>query len=196
MPLAYTVGKRCFRMRGSALRTFLTIHIYAGLVGPILVVLHTGHKFDNPLGVLLTAMTLSVVLSGFVGRYLLRQTTYRMQEKQDELARFQSVFDAVQNALGEQAEQVGMQTVRRGVFLSALLPWAVRNRQLRDTGRQGVQLARAMAVLEVSMALHKQIRRWFRVWMRFHLTLTTVLYLLLAMHVFVVFYYGLRWLPE
>jgi hypothetical protein len=42
VPLAYTVGKRCFQMRGSALRTFLTLHIYAGLVGPILVVLQPG----------------------------------------------------------------------------------------------------------------------------------------------------------
>lgn len=196
VPLAYTVGKRCFRIRGSALRPFLTLHIYAGLVGPILVVLHTGHKFDNPLGVLLTTMTLIVVLSGFVGRYLLRQTTRRLQEKQDDLAQFQPVFDTVRRELAEQAEQGGVQNVRRSVFLSGIFPWAVRDPLLRAIGRKGVQLAKAMAVLEVSLALHEQIRWWFRLWMRFHLTLTTVLYLLLATHIFVVSYYGLRWLPE
>lgn len=32
VPLAYSVAKRLFRVRGSSLRTFLAIHIYAGLV--------------------------------------------------------------------------------------------------------------------------------------------------------------------
>jgi hypothetical protein len=196
VPLAYSMAKRLFGMRGSTLRPFLTLHIYAGIVGPILVLLHTGHKFDNPLGVLLTMMTLIVVLSGFVGRSLLQQTTRHLREKQEELARFQPVFDEVQQEMAVQAERTSPQRARRSLFLSAMLPWVIRDPELRTVARRGVQLTRAMAVLEVSVMLHEQMRRWFKWWMRFHLTLTTVLYLLLVAHVVVVTYYGLRWLPE
>lgn len=195
VPLAYTMAKRLFGMRGGTLRPFLTLHIYAGMIGPILVMLHTGHKFDNPLGVLLTMMTLIVVLSGFVGRYLLQQATRQLHEKQAELAQFQPAFDSLQHAVAAQAEQVGLQRARRSLWLSTIAPWAIRDPDLRAVGRRSVQLARAMALLEVSVMLHEQIRRWFKWWMRFHLTLTAVLYLLLIAHVLVVTYYGLRWLP-
>ena len=53
------------------MRTLLTVHIYTALCGSILVLLHTGHKFDSPLGMALTVMVLLVVLSGFIGRYLM-----------------------------------------------------------------------------------------------------------------------------
>lgn len=122
VPLAYTMAKRLFGMRGSTLRAFLTLHIYAGIIGPILVLLHTGHKFDNPLGVLLTMMTLIVVLSGFVGRYLLQQTTRQLHEKQEELARFQPAFDAVQHEVAVQAERTGLQRAWRSLWLSAVFP--------------------------------------------------------------------------
>jgi hypothetical protein len=195
VPLAYTVAKRLLGIRGSALRTFLTLHIYAGLIGPIFVVLHTGHKFDNPLGIMLTLMTLIVVLSGFVGRYLLQQTTHLLREKRTELAGFQPAFDAVRHEIVQQAEQIGLRKVRQSVFLRAVLPWAMRNHQFRGIGQKGVELAEAMAVIEVSILLHEKMRSGFRLWMRFHLGLTTILYLLLAAHIVIVAYYGLRWLP-
>ena len=195
VPLAYTLAKRLFRIRGRALRSFLTLHIYAGIIGPILVMLHTGHKFDNPLGVLLTMMTLIVVLSGFVGRYLLQQTTRQLRDKQAELARFQPAWDAAQHEMAVQIARMGLQYARRSLFCSALVPWAVRDPALRTVGQRGMQLARAMAMLEVSILLHAQVRRWFRWWLRVHLTLSTVLYVLLGAHVVIVTYYGLRWLP-
>jgi hypothetical protein len=195
IPLVHMGVKRLLGVRGNALRTWLTLHIYAGLVGPILVLLHTGHKFNNPLGVLLTLMTLIVVLSGFVGRSLLQQTSKHLREKRDDLARFQPAFDALQDVITRQVEQVGLWPTRRYLFVSVVCPWAIRSPQLREIGRQGTSITGAMAVLEVSIALHERMQRWFKWWMRVHLTLTTVLYLLLAMHIFVVSYYGWRWFP-
>ncbi len=52
-----------------SMRTLLAFHLYTALLGSILVLLHTGHKFVSPLGMALTAMVLLVVLSGFIGRY-------------------------------------------------------------------------------------------------------------------------------
>ena len=52
---AYSVVKRVRiikrRVTGwMSMRTLLTFHIYTALIGSILVLLHTGHKFDSPLG--------------------------------------------------------------------------------------------------------------------------------------------------
>ena len=76
VPLAYSLVKRVKWIqdrvwRRVTMRTLLAWHIYAGILGPILALLHTGHKFNSPLGIALTAMMLLVVLSGFTGRYLL-----------------------------------------------------------------------------------------------------------------------------
>jgi len=196
VPLIYFVAKRLLRVRGFSLRTFLAIHIYAGLVGPILVILHTGHKFDNPVGVLLTTMTLIVVLSGFVGRYLLQACSRTLGEKRAERDRLEALLGAVHTRLATVASNAGEQALGRppGV-LAAVFPFATRDPAGRAALEEGRELAGAGAMLDTSIALHEQMQRWFRLWMRFHLGLTAVLYLLLAAHVLIVSYYGLRWLP-
>ena len=196
VPLIYSMVKRLFRMRGSSLRTFLAIHIYAGLVGPILVILHTGHKFDNPVGVLLTIMTLIVVLSGFVGRYLLQACSRTLGEKRAERDRLEALLGASHTRLATEVSNSGERAPGRfpGI-LAALFPFAMRDPGVRAALEEGSALAGVGAMLDTSIALHEQMQRGFRLWMRFHFGLTAVLYLLLAAHVLIVSYFGLRWLP-
>ena len=196
VPLAYAVAKRFFSLRGESLRSFLAVHIYAGLLGAILAVLHTGHKFENPLGVLLTAMMMIVVLSGFVGRYLLEQCGRQLGEKRRERGALEPAFVAARRDMATLARASGYRSTGRAVWLATLFPWAIRHRQLREATKRSVRIVDAMATLDASIALHDQMQRWFRRWMRFHLTLTTAFYLLLTAHILVVTYYGLRWLPE
>ena len=61
VPLAYLFVKRIKWLRSRvkkrvSMRTLLAWHVYAGIIGPILVLLHTGHKFVSPLGITLTTM--------------------------------------------------------------------------------------------------------------------------------------------
>jgi hypothetical protein len=195
VPLLYSVAKRVFRVRGPSLRTFLAIHIYAGLVGPILVLVHTGHKFDNPVGVLLTTMTLIVVLSGFVGRYLLQACSRTLAEKRREREGLDARLEASHAQLASAVEQSGRPTSQGPGVLAALFPSAVGAPGVRVALGNARELAGAAAILDASIALHAGLQRWFRLWMRFHLALTAMLYLLLAVHVLIVSYYGLRWLP-
>jgi hypothetical protein len=51
------------------MRSWLGFHIYTGIVGPFLVLLHTAWNFGGLAG-LLTLMMGLVVASGFVGRYI------------------------------------------------------------------------------------------------------------------------------
>jgi predicted ferric reductase len=195
VPVLYSLAKRLFRVRGPSLRTLLAIHIYAGLVGPILVIVHTGHKFDNPVGVLLTTMTLIVVLSGFVGRYLLQACSRTLSEKRRERSGLDALLERARGQLASAVVESGRPLTARPGIPAALFPWAMREPTVRAALRSARELAGAGAMLDTSIALHERMQRWFRLWMRFHFALTAALYLLLAAHVLIVSYYGLRWLP-
>jgi hypothetical protein len=65
----YSVRKRSRSARWGRMASWLEFHIFTGLVGPYLVLLHSSWKFNGLAGVVLW-MTMIVVLSGFIGRYI------------------------------------------------------------------------------------------------------------------------------
>ena len=64
----YSLRKRYQFARWGKLQHWLSFHIFTGLVGPYLVLLHTSWKFNGLAGVLML-LTVLIVASGFVGRY-------------------------------------------------------------------------------------------------------------------------------
>jgi hypothetical protein len=65
----YSLRKRARRLHLGRLRDWLSVHIFMGIFGPFLVLLHTaGHLRGLAAAAML--MTILVVLSGFVGRYI------------------------------------------------------------------------------------------------------------------------------
>ena len=72
VPVLYSVRRRWKRAaRFGSMKNWLELHIYCGIVGPGLVVFHTAGKFNGVISVAFWSMAM-VVLSGFVGRYLVR----------------------------------------------------------------------------------------------------------------------------
>ncbi|MFN2227194.1 MAG: hypothetical protein ACK2UY_12820, partial [Anaerolineae bacterium] len=65
----YSLRKRSRRARWGRTSSWLRFHIFTGLVGPYMVLLHTAWRFQGLAG-LVALMTAVVVLSGFVGRYI------------------------------------------------------------------------------------------------------------------------------
>jgi hypothetical protein len=65
----YSLRKRSRSVRWGKMSAWLQMHIFMGLVGPYMVLLHTSWKFNGLAGVT-TLLTLTIVLSGFVGRYI------------------------------------------------------------------------------------------------------------------------------
>lgn len=65
----YTLRKRSRSARWGRMSNWLQFHIFTGLVGPYLVLLHTSWKFNGLAGILML-MTVVVVASGFIGRYI------------------------------------------------------------------------------------------------------------------------------
>ena len=64
----YSLRKRYTRARFGKLSTWLSVHIFTGLVGPYLVLLHSSWKFNGLAGIVML-LTVLIVISGFVGRY-------------------------------------------------------------------------------------------------------------------------------
>lgn len=65
----YSLRKRSRSVRWGRMSTWLQFHIFTGLVGPYMVLLHTSWKFNGLAGVT-TLFTVIIVVSGFIGRYI------------------------------------------------------------------------------------------------------------------------------
>ena len=67
--ILYSLRKRSRSARWGRMSSWLSFHIFTGIVGPYLVMLHTAWTFKGLAGIV-TLMTLIVVVSGFIGRYI------------------------------------------------------------------------------------------------------------------------------
>jgi hypothetical protein len=202
VPLAYSLVKRVKWVqkrvwRWVTMRTLLAWHIYAGILGPILALLHTGHKFNSPLGVSLTAMLLLVVLSGFTGRYLMGYFTHELLEKRQMLDALKAAYDRTASELAQQPEQATLLGTFAGFFSRVLAGAFIISPAAEPGGMtvplRALRLADSMADLEYSLKTHETFKRWFARWLKFHIVISIVLYVLLALHVWSGIHFGLRW---
>lgn len=67
--ILYSLRKRSRSVRWGKMSGWLQVHIFTGLVGPFMVLLHTSWKFNGLAGVT-TLLTVIIVISGFIGRYI------------------------------------------------------------------------------------------------------------------------------
>jgi hypothetical protein len=67
--ILYSLRKRSQLARWGRMSDWLQFHIFTGLVGPFMVFLHTSWKFNGLAG-MVTLLTIIIVVSGFVGRYI------------------------------------------------------------------------------------------------------------------------------
>ena len=68
----YSIRKRRNSARWGSMASWLQFHIFTGLVGPYMVLLHSSWKFNGLAGAT-TLLTILIVISGFIGRYIFTQ---------------------------------------------------------------------------------------------------------------------------
>lgn len=203
VPLLYMAVKRIKPLKQQAtkyvsMRTLLAWHIYAGVVGPILVVIHSGHKYESPLGVALTAMTIVVVLSGFLGRYLMQQFSTEIREKKALLQRLNVQYESAQRQLAVNPQKAATLRPYTG-FVSRLAGTIfLRNEATAEEGVTAspislLRLAEAVSDVEYAISSHEQFKRWFSSWLKLHIVLSIILYVFLTLHVWAAIHFGLRW---
>ena len=196
IPLAYPIVKRIPAINARvtkhlSMQTQLAVHVYAGIFGPLLAIIHTGHKFESWLGITLTAVMLLVVVSGFAVRYLL---TYVGHEITDKLLLLQTARGDLDSAWGvRENTPVEMRGLPKVPLLAAGL--ASVGIDLSSGGPAGevTRLAESVADLEYAVRTHEFFKRWFARSLKLHIVLSIILYVLLGLHVWAGIHLGLRW---
>jgi hypothetical protein len=196
VPLVYVIGKRFafFRPRLTkyvSLQTWLTIHVYSGIAGALLAIIHTGHKYVSPLGIALTTTMLLVVVTGYILRYL---TPYVNRDIKDKLLLLQSARGDLDNAWGVLETAMAKQTI---VHNAPLLKAGLASLGLwpADDSPKGriITLADGVANLEYSIRTDELLKRWFSRALTVHILLSVTMYMLLTLHVWSEIHLGLRW---
>ena len=196
IPLAYPIVKRIPFLhdritRHVSMQKLLTVHVYSGIFGPLLAIIHTGHKFDSPLGITLATVMLLVVVSGYAVRYLL---TYVNQEMKDKLILLQTARGDLDSAWGVlEKSPPEMRDLSNAPLLAAGL--ASVGIELSSVGPAGevTRLAEAVADLEYAVRTHELFKRWFSRALKLHIVLSLIFYALLGLHIWAEIHFGLRW---
>ena len=175
------------------LRTLLLWHIYASFLGSILILLHTGHKFDSVLASTLFALTLAVIFSGVVGRYLQRQIGDDVRSKRKLLDKLYDEYDGLvtsSTALATSQEQLNPASRRiRSLVMarsSDVSPGAYRLANVVD-------VVSSIADVESAISGRESLKKWFTLWFRTHYTLVISMYFLLILHIWSAIHFGIRW---
>ena len=201
-PLAYAAAKRIppikrVLTRRISIATLLTWHLYAGIVGAIVAILHTGHRFESNLGIVLTAVMLLTVFSGYVGRHFLNYVTLELNEKQALLNKLATIYNQTLTELARQPDPALTAAASHGVFtqmFSGFIAPEVLLRQGRTSvSYRAVNLAESIADLEYAIKTHELFKRRSAIWLKLHIATSAAFYVLLILHVWAEVYFGLRW---
>jgi hypothetical protein len=139
--ILYSWRKRSRSARWGKMSTWLRFHIFTGLVGPYMVLLHTSWKFNGLAGIVLL-LTIIIVFSGIVGRYIftaIPRTADGAEIEQFELEQqIAFVEDALRKWQESQPEitQVLSQALREPQKISETSPMAVLGRAFSEIGYQ------------------------------------------------------------
>lgn len=201
----YTFRKRLKWFQWGATRRWLQFHIFTGIVGPFLVLLHTGGQYHGLAGVT-AAFTVILVASGFLGRYVYTALPRGIDGQELDGQTIQERLDGIDESLRDCGlepghlkspwDQVGMM----GVLLRPLLQWRAwaRRRQLAHAAARGSQrrAARIHHLLRERDRLVGQVRRvasarrLLAMWHLIHIPLGAALFTLAFLHIGAALYYG------
>ena len=201
-PLLYSAVKRIERLKQSvtkrvSLGTLLTWHVYTGILGAILAILHTGHRFESNLGIWLVALMMLTVFSGFVGRYYLGFASMELREKQDLLTRLATEYNQLVGTLARQPNAEVAYAASHNLAAHAFNSFVGTEPARADlTGPLSVwavRLAESIADLEYAIETHEVLKKNTTRWLYAHIATSCAFYLLLVVHIWSSIYFGLRW---
>ena len=204
VPVGYAAVKRIPRLKRLvtkrvAMRTLLAWHVYTGIAGAILALLHTAHRFESPLGMALTTSLLLTVLTGYVGRHFLGFVSMELGEKQAWLAELRAAYDEVAEDLATRTDPLlGLAASRRTRMRLARLPVseiALADEVRTSAGARAIRLAESIADVEYAITAHELLKGRASRWLRLHALTSIVFYVLLTLHVWASIYFGVRWWP-
>lgn len=221
--LIYSVRKRTRLLgRNISLRSLLDFHIYLGVIGPLLIVLHTSFKVQGLVAVSFWSMV-AVAASGYFGRYLYLQIPRNIQGSELTLQEMERINAEMTTQLQtrfhlDDSAIVKLEAVTtnfaagyaggawRAVFLlltDDLVRFLARRRFVRNVMRavplprrelrEFTRLAFARALLRRRVALLAQVHQIFHYWHVVHKPFAIIMYLIMLIHIGVAIWTGYGW---
>jgi len=210
--LVYSLRRRVGALRKAGrLSTWLDFHIWCGVTGPLLIVLHSSFRVGTLVAIAFWSMV-AVATSGVLGRFLYAQiprTAAGVELSLDEATRLEvRLGDRLRDELGVPSEALvaledpvpprDASIVRAFVALLGA-PGRIRRRVRALVRRHGVPRANVRALQRVAVQralLHHRLAVWRRVhelfhyWHVVHRPFTVLLYIFLAVHIAVAWMTG------
>jgi hypothetical protein len=210
----YTIRKRSRSARWGRTSSWLSFHIFTGIVGPYMVLLHSSWKFHGLAG-FVTLLTGIVVASGFVGRYIYTAIPRTADEVDIEASQLERQANAIEaqlqawrnaNPQGANALSAGIEVPTLPASPAALLfarpvwdwhqrfhLWRIRRGVAAPLRRQVGQLEKLIRrrnLLRRQMASLAMARSTLAVWHAVHVPLGMVLFVAAFIHIIAAIYYA------
>jgi hypothetical protein len=158
----YTLRKRSRLARWGRTASWLRFHIFTGIVGPFMVLLHSSWKVNGLAGVTLL-LTVVIVASGFIGRYIYTSIPRSADGIEMEAGELEKQISRLENEINQRS-QVNRRAIQQ------------LSRQRKKLGQQVNSLAMA--------------RRLLSLWHAVHIPIGLVLFTLAFIHALAAFYYA------
>jgi len=212
--ILYSVRKRTtlFNWAGPV-RYWLSLHIFTGIIGPFLILMHTGLQFRGLAGISFL-LTMVVVGSGFIGRYLytalprtISGVATSAQELDREVATMTEMLNRFQEQKSEREREILTALQQRTTRRSPLLTLLGRNyyqrryehklkndlKQIRQLGeKQRKMLTRLLAQKRERQRQREMLetaRRLLRIWHILHIPFGLTLFFSMFIHIFATIYF-------
>jgi len=201
---------------------WLQIHIYLGVIGPLLVILHSSFKVQGLIAVSFWSM-IAVALSGIFGRYLYLQIPRTLSGKELDLDELTELNKQLNLEL-QQDYQLGPLDIQRiesllfaerkrdrntlilivSLFISDI-SWPIRYHFLKkkiavafriksDRLKELIKGIRQKELLERRISLWSKMQQLFHYWHVIHKPFAIIMYIIMTVHVLVAVYTGYIWI--
>jgi len=203
------------------LSAWLDFHIYCGIIGPLLIVLHSSLKVKGLVSISFWSMV-AVVLSGFLGRFLYVQVPRRRSGDQltldevetvaaTQVAELRDVYGLSAEDLQDLDSLTDLDTSTKGSLLGLFwrlpldqirLRWRLRGFWQRlgripgKSARQVHRLTRERALLRLRIEALSRLQELFHYWHVFHKPFAIIMYIFVVVHIGVAIATGYGWTPE
>ena len=218
--LSYLLRKRLtsWRWLGS-LRSWMRFHVLTGLLGPGLVILHSGFAPSSALGTLSLVAMLVVVTTGIIGRFIYSRVPRSVEGhelKLSEVRRRLQSYESELGALGVDSEilphknstldvrmPTGFAGAVRGIVWGDLdsrrrfrrFRKAIRSRpHLRHRAATILPLARQLFLEHQWLVRYSELRSLMGSWRFFHRWLAICLFLVVGFHIALAVKFGALWI--
>lgn len=209
----YTLRKRSRSAKWGRMSSWLQFHIFTGLVGPYMVLLHSSWKFNGLAGMVML-LTVIIVASGFLGRYIYtavprnadgieveaNDLEQQIRVLDGELQTWLSTQPEMYQTLSNRLSPAPVGTGSRLVFGRAFEEWNARMRWWRASSRMDkkvrVQAKQFNELLKRERTLRRQLgsialtRRMLGLWHAIHIPVGMVLFTAAFIHVIAAIYYA------